>query len=221
MIEPCHEKTSLMAYANNKGADQPVHPHSLIITFVVRCLDSIIPILVKPKILRLFSVAEQVDFEIAKRTGQVFSWGSLIVFLSRGTAKPVISRVHTVWTQFSLHIPTVWWIFIVRQKLCRSFATDRVTIEDWSDKQGCAGWAESSLGPLWRFCLALTLLLSSYISSFGDLFLNLHLSAGVYGTIIEPPHEKNQQSGCAPSEDSDQPGHLPSLRVFAVRSMGS
>ena len=31
-----------------------------------------------------------------------------------------------------------------------------------------------------------------------------------------------QQNECAPSEDSDQPGHLPSLiRVFAVRSMGS
>ena len=29
---------------------------------------------------------------------------------------------------------------------------------------------------------------------------------------------KNQQNECAPSEDSDQPGHLPSLiRVFAVR----
>ena len=29
---------------------------------------------------------------------------------------------------------------------------------------------------------------------------------------------QNQQCGCAPSEDSDQPGHLPSLiRVFAVR----
>ena len=29
---------------------------------------------------------------------------------------------------------------------------------------------------------------------------------------------QNQQSGCAPSEDSDQPGHPPSLiRVFAVR----
>ena len=29
---------------------------------------------------------------------------------------------------------------------------------------------------------------------------------------------QNQQSECAPSEDSDQPGHLPSLiRVFAVR----
>ena len=34
--------------------------------------------------------------------------------------------------------------------------------------------------------------------------------------------KKQQQNDCAPSEDSDQPGHPPSLiRVFAVRSMGS
>ena len=31
-------------YANNKGADQPAHSRSLISTFVVRYLDSIIPI---------------------------------------------------------------------------------------------------------------------------------------------------------------------------------
>ena len=31
-----------MTYANNKDADQPAHPRSLISTFVVRCLDSII-----------------------------------------------------------------------------------------------------------------------------------------------------------------------------------
>ena len=31
-----------MSYANNKGADQPAHPRSLISAFVVRCLDSII-----------------------------------------------------------------------------------------------------------------------------------------------------------------------------------
>ena len=30
----------LMTYVNNKGADQPAHPHSLISTFVVHCLDS-------------------------------------------------------------------------------------------------------------------------------------------------------------------------------------
>ena len=33
----------LMTYANNKGADQPAHPRSLISTFVVRCQDSIMP----------------------------------------------------------------------------------------------------------------------------------------------------------------------------------
>ena len=34
----------LLPYANNKGADQPANPRSLISTFVVRCLDSIIPL---------------------------------------------------------------------------------------------------------------------------------------------------------------------------------
>ena len=30
-----------MPYANNKGADQPVHPRSLISTFIICCLDSL------------------------------------------------------------------------------------------------------------------------------------------------------------------------------------
>ena len=39
--------------------------------------------------------------------------------------------------------------------------------------------------------------------------------------ILAAPGQ-NQQSDCAPSEDSDQPGRPPSLiRVFARRSMGS
>ena len=37
--------------------------------------------------------------------------------------------------------------------------------------------------------------------------------------IYEPPHDKTNKMVCAPSEDSDQPGHSPSLiRVFAVLS---
>ena len=39
---------------------------------------------------------------------------------------------------------------------------------------------------------------------------------------FEPPHKKTNKMACAPSEDSDQPGHPSSLlRVFAVHSMGS
>ena len=37
VIEPGHEKMCLMLYANNKGADQPAHPRSLISAFIVRC----------------------------------------------------------------------------------------------------------------------------------------------------------------------------------------
>ena len=55
-----------MTYANNKGADQHPHPRSLISTFVVRCLDSIIHILAKSKNSRLLlaSAAEQVGLSI-------------------------------------------------------------------------------------------------------------------------------------------------------------
>ena len=53
IIEPGHEKMCLMSYANNKGADQPAHPRSLISAFVVRCLDSIIS---------LDSIAERTRF---------------------------------------------------------------------------------------------------------------------------------------------------------------
>ena len=39
---------------------------------------------------------------------------------------------------------------------------------------------------------------------------------------LEPPHDKTNKMIYAPSEDSDQPGHPPSLiRVFAVCSMSS
>ena len=37
-------KHAFMSYANNKGADQPAHPRSLISAFFVRCLDSTNPL---------------------------------------------------------------------------------------------------------------------------------------------------------------------------------
>ena len=55
-----------MPYANNKGTDQPAHPRSLISAFVLRCLDSIIPVLAKAEISRLslVSVAEQAGLSL-------------------------------------------------------------------------------------------------------------------------------------------------------------
>ena len=64
--EPDHEKTVLMSYANNKGADQPAHPRSLISTFVVCCLDGVMSLVSVTKIssLMLASVAEQASLSL-------------------------------------------------------------------------------------------------------------------------------------------------------------
>ena len=51
LIGPRHEKTFFfLPYANNKEADQPAHPRSLTSAFVVRCLDSIIPLVFTSKL---------------------------------------------------------------------------------------------------------------------------------------------------------------------------
>ena len=51
----------VLPYANNNGADQLAHPRSLISAFVVRFLDSIIPLVSISKIsrIKLASVIEQ------------------------------------------------------------------------------------------------------------------------------------------------------------------
>ena len=58
----------VLPYANNKGANQPVHPCSLISTFVVRCLDSIILLVSKSEISSLYLVS------VAAQTSLGFTW---------------------------------------------------------------------------------------------------------------------------------------------------
>ena len=64
--ETCHEKTCLCHMRTTKGPDQPAHLRCLSSTFVVRCLDSTIPILAISKVLRLqvASVAEQASLSL-------------------------------------------------------------------------------------------------------------------------------------------------------------
>ena len=66
----------------SKGEDQPAHLHSLISAFVVRCQDSIIPLVAKSKIPRLLqvSVTEQVDLSLLK-TGFLMMWLTKISIL--------------------------------------------------------------------------------------------------------------------------------------------
>ena len=75
--EPDHEKTCLMSYANNKGADQPAHPRSLISACIVSYLDSVMSLVSVTKIssLMLYSVAKQASLSLtwSETPGDTFS----------------------------------------------------------------------------------------------------------------------------------------------------
>ena len=62
-----HEKTCLRGLANNTGADQPVHPGSLISAFVIRILESTISKLatIEISLFQLVSVAEETGLSLA------------------------------------------------------------------------------------------------------------------------------------------------------------
>ena len=61
-----------------------------------------------------------------------------------------------------------------------------------------------------------------YISLSNQPILSADRDYAASFVIYEPALDKTNKMTNAPSEDSDQPGHPPSLiRVFAVRSMGS
>ena len=70
-------------YANNKGADQPAHPRSLISTFVVRCLDSIMPL------VSIFEISSLCLTSVAAQAGLCLTWsqtpktGFLVTWLIR------------------------------------------------------------------------------------------------------------------------------------------
>ena len=66
IIGPRREKTCLMWLTNNKRADQPVHPRSLIMAFAIRLLGNIISRLATSKvsIFKPVSVAEQADLNL-------------------------------------------------------------------------------------------------------------------------------------------------------------
>ena len=77
-----------MSYANNKGADQPAHPRSLISAFVVRCLDSIISVVSIAEISRLVCVWPGRKLP---KTRFVMSWLKCLRTLPNG--KKNLSRV--------------------------------------------------------------------------------------------------------------------------------
>ena len=91
-------KLVFMSYVNNKGADQPAHPRSLISTFVVRCLDSVMFLVSVTKIssLVLASVAEQASLSLtwSETPKDTFSHDEAHM-KNKGTDQPVQAQCAT------------------------------------------------------------------------------------------------------------------------------
>ena len=62
-----------------------------------------------------------------------------------------------------------------------------------------------------------------YNDEFGQaMIITITVCLLYHCSLYKPHRDKTNKMACAPSEDSDQPGHPPSqIRVFAVRTMGS
>ena len=84
---------------------------------------------------------------------------------------------------------------------CKKLARHEASRKSWSTKFPLGGGGKPYLASGLFVCLEKIVLINFFIYSRN-----------------EPPHDKTNKMICAPNEDSDQPGHLPSLiRVFAVR----
>ena len=122
--EQGHEKMCLMSYANNKGADQPVHPHSLISAFVVRCLDSIISLDSRTEISRLASLCGCAGRFVSGLVGNsrrhIFSWRGSYSFVKWLSAHCTFSttEVHRVWWRANTALRTCQNSKILTQLNC-------------------------------------------------------------------------------------------------------
>ena len=70
------------SYANNKGADQPAHSHSLISTFVVRCRDNIIPLVSVSEISSLYLASVAAHASLSLTWSEIPKTGFLVTWLN-------------------------------------------------------------------------------------------------------------------------------------------
>ena len=114
-----------MPYANNKGADQPAHPRSLISAFVVRCLVSIIPLVSISEISSLYlpSVAVQSGLSLPwsqtpKTVFLVTRQGSYNILWAKGHWKDLNQPLSRMWDHYAFMI----WLnqFLINACVCRS-----------------------------------------------------------------------------------------------------
>ena len=93
-------ENQIMPYSNNKGADQPAHPHSLISVFDVRFLDSIIPLVSISEISSLYLAPEAEQAGLRLHWSQTPKTGFLVTRLTTCASIITLQWFHNEWEHY-------------------------------------------------------------------------------------------------------------------------
>ena len=94
-------------YVNNKGADQPAHPRSLISAFVVRCLDSMIPL----PVVSISEISSLHLVYVAAQAGLSYLVANPEDRFSHDVAHMASCLFQTIQLKYC-HYVSVWWNLI-------------------------------------------------------------------------------------------------------------
>ena len=211
IYEPHHEKTCLCHMRTTKAEISP---------FVVRWLDSLIPLLAISKISRLVSLcswASQFESYLVANPEDRFShdeahnYGNNKDAICAVWSAPFLFAALRQYNTYICCIPNskIYQLLSHSSKGMFSYDVTQILTFPWNNKLVIAPYI------LWSSAAKPeTLFQFECFSWLCPLKQKM--------TTNEPQHDKTNKMTCAPSEDSDQPGHPPSLiRVFAVHSIGS
>ena len=105
-----------MPYANNKGADQPAHSRSLISTFVVCCLDSIISLVSISEISSLYLASVAAHASLSLTWSEIPKTGFLVTRLIWKQRK-LQTKSHTCGSIAWLHIMVFKENYLLNSKI--------------------------------------------------------------------------------------------------------
>ena len=202
-----------MQYANNKGADQPAHPRSLISAIVVRCLDSIIPLvsISETSSLYLASMAVQASPSLTwsqtPKTGFLVTWlicfsGISYWYLSHCTIKPTKWPVRPAKTDQPVHPSSLIGLHCLPEET-GSWATHKACTEVWSDWVVVILLVLSCCESFLRWGARKPLQLTQAVVSCKPQRCRSVCISGYCQFRYEPPHDKSIKMAFAPSKDSD------------------
>ena len=208
-----------MPYANNKGTYQPAHPRDLISAFVVRCLDTIIPLVSISEISSLYlaSVAAQAGLSLTwsqtPNTGFlviVLVWWTRVYKMSRRMTKQTKWPVRPAKTQISLGIRPVW----SEHSRCAQWVAKDSEVSSGGQPRLWSNWADFGFVMLWLkllwmnnnelyatlFCYLVTKKAFQTSANWNFPLLNTYLVYRNFLIINEPRHEKTCLRGVRPGK---------------------